>query len=274
MDRVLAGALFAKTAVEFALWDLAGKALGVPVYQLLGGRVQDGIHLHGFVHHGTTDRMVGMARQQADEGWAVLKMKIGMHPADDLARYAAVLEAVSGRARFQLDGNTGYSLSQAAPILQEMERLGGVAVFEQPVASAADMARLARMLTTPLMADESLYTPQDAFALARDGSARVLHLKLHKFGGLLKAKRIAAVAEAAGLQLSVAPYTDIELAAAAHFAAATPGAVWPAGFTPMEDTVLTEPIQAAGQRVLPPEGPGLGVEVDRARLVRLSAAAR
>jgi glucarate dehydratase len=91
---------------------------------------------------------------------------------------------------------------------------------------------------------------------------------------LLKARRIAAIAEAAGMRVSVAPYTDIELAAAAHFAAAVPNATWPAGFTPMDDSVLTEPITTSGQRVLPREAPGLGVELDRSRLTRLSTAAR
>jgi muconate cycloisomerase len=270
MDQTLPGALFAKTALEFAFWDLAGKALGVPIYRLLGGKVQEGIRLHGFVHYDSIDHMMGTARQQVEEGWTVLKMKIGMDPADDLARYRAVRDVVGDRAVFQLDGNTGYTLAQASSVLKDMERLGGVGVFEQPVKTMAEMAELARALTSPLMADESLYTPEDAFAIASQRCAKVLHLKLHKFGGLLKARRIAAVAEAAGMQVSVAPYTDVELAAAAHLAAATPNATWPAGFTPMEDSVLTEPFQTSGQWVLPREAAGLGVDLDRARLARLS----
>jgi muconate cycloisomerase len=274
MDQVLPGALFAKTALELALWDLAGKALGVPVYRLLGGRVHEGICLHGFVHHGTPAQMADRARQQLEDGWTVLKMKIGMDPAEDLTRYRVVREAVEDRARFQLDGNTGYTMAQAVPTLQEMERLGGVAVFEQPVKTNAEMAHLRTILESPLMADEALHAPTDALEIARLECAHVLHMKLHKFGGLAKARRIAAVAEAAGMQVSVAPYTDIELAAAAHFAAAVPNATWPAGFTPMEDSVLLEPYTMSGQRVLPREAPGLGVELDRPRLARLATAAR
>ncbi|MDQ7858041.1 MAG: enolase C-terminal domain-like protein [Armatimonadota bacterium] len=271
LDRGLPGALYAKSAIEFALWDLKGKALGVPVYQLLGGRAQEGLHLHGFVHHGTVDEMVAMTHQQIREGWVILKMKIGMNPAEDAARFAAVREAAGGRAAFQLDGNTGYSLGDALPALRAMERLGGVAVFEQPVRSLDGMVRLAQALETPLMADELLNTPEDAFQIARRRAAHVFHMKLHKFGGLLRAKRIAAVAEAAGIVLSVAPYTDIELAAAAHFAASTPNATWPAGFTPMHDSILSDPLEVIGQQVRPPERAGLGVEVD---LARVRAAAR
>jgi L-alanine-DL-glutamate epimerase-like enolase superfamily enzyme len=272
MDRALPEGLYAKSAVEFALWDLKGKALGVPVYQLLGGRAQEGILLHGFVHHGEIDNMVEMARAQAAEGWRVLKMKIGLDPAADLARYRAVREAVGDSAGFQVDGNTGYTLTEAIPTLKAMERLGGIAIVEQPVRSLDAMARLAAVLEVPVMADESVESPRDAFDIARTGAARVLHLKLHKFGGLLKAKRIAAVAEAADMQVSVAPYTDVELAAAAHFAASTPNAVWPAGFTPMEDSILTEPIEPSGQRVIPSDRPGLGVELDRDRLADLAVA--
>ncbi|MDR7468001.1 MAG: enolase C-terminal domain-like protein [Armatimonadota bacterium] len=272
MDRALPGALYAKSALEVALWDLKGQATGLPVYQLLGGRVQEGIRLHGFVHHGTPEAMAERARQEVARGWTMIKMKIGMEPTEDLVRYRAVREAVGDRARFQVDGNTGYTLTEAVVTLRAMERLGGVAIFEQPVRTTDAMAHLAMTLETPLMADESLETPHDALTIARTGAARVLHLKLHKFGGLLKAKRIAAIAEAAEMQVSVAPYTDVELAAAAHFAASTPNALWPTGFTPMEDSILATPLEPVGQRVRPGDAPGLGVTLDRDRLEALVVA--
>jgi L-Ala-D/L-Glu epimerase / N-acetyl-D-glutamate racemase len=270
LDRVRAGALYAKSALEHALWDLKGKALGVPVYQLLGGRAQDGIHLHGFAHYGAPDEMADGARAEATAGWTVLKMKIGVDPAGDLARYRAVREAVGDRATFQLDGNTGYTLVQAVPTLTEMVRLGGVGIVEQPVRTLDEMAELGRRLAVPLMIDESINRPEDVIEIAQRRAGHVLHMKLHKFGGLLKAHRIASVAHAAGIVLSVAPYTDVELAAAAHFAAAMPHATWPAGYTPMEDSILTEPIVPTGQRVLPPDRPGFGVEIDAERVAALA----
>jgi muconate cycloisomerase len=271
LDRVRTGALYAKSALEHALWDLKGKALGVPVYQLLGGRSQDGIHLHGFAHYGTPAQMADAARAEVEAGWTLLKMKIGVDPAGDLVRYRAVRHAIGDRARFQLDGNTGYTLAQAIPTLTEMVGLGGVGIIEQPVRTLDEMAELGRRVAAPLMIDESINRPEDAVEIARRRAGGVLHMKLHKFGGLLKAQRIAAVAQAAGLLLSVAPYTDVELAAAAHFAAAMPHATWPAGYTPMEDSILAAPILPTGQRVLPPEGPGFGIDIDRDRLAALAA---
>lgn len=270
LDRVRTGALYAKSALEHALWDLKGKALGVPVYQLLGGRAQEGIRLHGFAHYAAPAEMAETARAEVDAGWTVLKMKIGVGPAGDLARYRAVRGAVGDRATFQLDGNTGYTLAQAIPTLTEMVALGGVGIVEQPVRTLDEMAELGRRLAVPLMVDESINRPEDAVAIARRRAGHVLHMKLHKFGGLLKAQRIAAVAQAAGMLLSVAPYTDVELAAAAHFAAAMPHATWPAGYTPMDDSILTEPIVPTGQRVLPREKPGFGVDIDEQRVAALT----
>ena len=82
-----------------------------------------------------------------------------------------------------------------------------------------------------MQADEALTGPRSVYEIAMIDAAQVLHFKIHKYGGLLPAGRMAAVAEAAGLEISVAPYFDIIAAMAAHFAAATPIANWPAGFS-------------------------------------------
>ncbi len=263
MDAALPEGLFAKSALECALWDLCGKAYGVPVHQLLGGQVRDGIVLHGTVDFGAPDEMADSARRGAADGWKLMKIKIGLDPRDDLDRYRAVRAAVGDDVRFQLDGNTGYTLGQAIQTIREMERIGGVGIIEQPVRTIDEMARLVRAIESPVQADEAVHTPRDAHEIAVAGAAHVLHLKLHKLGGLLRAREIATVAAAAGMAVSVAPYTDLELAAAAHFAAATANASWGAGFTSMAASVLRTPIQPVGQRVPPPPGPGLGVEIDR-----------
>jgi muconate cycloisomerase len=246
-----------------ALWDLKGKALGVPVYQLLGGKVRDGLDLMGFVHHDTPERMARHAQETLDEhGYSVLKMKIGLDPQEDVARYRAVAEAVGDRAVIQVDGNTGYTIAQALPALFQMEQIGGLGAVEQPVERVEDMAHLARKLHTPLMADEAIYAPQDAIEIVRRNAATIALMKLSKQGGLLNTQHIAMIFQAAGFTLSIAIYYDLIAVAAAHLAAALPAVRWPSPYTYLEDTIIASDFGPDGLHLRAPHGPGLGVELD------------
>lgn len=266
MYQARRGARFAITAVEYALWDIKGKALDVPVYQLLGGRCTPGAPLHAFVEREDVGQMAERVAQLAGEGWTWFKTKIGFGVREDVAWYEALRARVEDKVRFQPDGNTGYTLGEAVQALSRMEKTGGIALFEQPVRHLDEMAALATRLTTPLQADEALVSPRSAYEVAHARAASVLHFKIQKYGGLSQAQRMAAIAESAGLEISVAPYFDIIAAASAHFAAATSIARWPAGFSDMTDTILAEPYLPDGQVLQPPEGPGLGVTVDEDKL--------
>jgi L-alanine-DL-glutamate epimerase-like enolase superfamily enzyme len=266
MYTSLRGARYPITAVEYALWDIKGKALNVPVYQLLGGKCCAGAPLHAFVERMSVEETAARIEELAAQGWTWFKTKIGFGLEEDLAWYRGVREAVGDKARFQLDGNMGYTLGEAVQALTRIERMGGLALVEQPVRYLDEMAVLAARLETPLQADEALTSPRSVYEIAAKGAAHVLHFKIHKYGGLLQAKRMAAVGEAAGLELSVAPYFDILAAAATHFAASTPNVKWPAGASDMMDTLLAEPFVPTGQVMRPPEGPGLGVELDEDKL--------
>ena len=264
---------YAITAIEMALWDLKGRALGVPVYELLGGRANRGAPLHAFADRDDPELMAESVQQGVDEGWTWFKTKIGFDVQEDVAWYAQLREMADDRARFQLDGNTGYTLGQAVESLTQLEQIGGVALFEQPVRHLDEMAVLTTRVSTPLQADESTLGPRSIYEIARAGAAHVLHYKLEKYGGLLPGQKMNAIAEAAGLEISVAPYFDIMAAGAAHLAAATPIAKWPAGFSDMTDTLLAEPYEPApGAQVLePPDKPGLGVEIDPDKLAYCAA---
>ena len=272
MFEALRSANNAITAIDFALWDIKGKALGVPVYQLLGGACMPGAVLHAFVEREDPGSMAERIDALAAEGWTWFKTKIGFGVREDLAWYGQLHDLVDEKIQFQLDGNTGYTLGDAISALTQLEGLGGVALFEQPVRYLDEMASLADRITTPLQADESTGGgPRSVYEIAKERAAHVLHFKIHRYGGLLPAKRMTAIAEAAGLEISVAPYFDIIAAAAAHFAAATPIAKWPAGFSDMTDTILAEPYEPDGQILKPPPGPGLGVAIDEGKLAHYAA---
>ncbi|MDE2853489.1 MAG: hypothetical protein OXN88_04900 [Chloroflexota bacterium] len=263
----------ARTALDFALWDIKGKALGLPVYELLGGACMPGAVCHGFVEREEPQAMAARIQEMtAADGWTWFKTKIGFTVAEDFAWYRQLRDLVGDEIRFQLDGNMGYTLGDAVQALTALERLGGVALFEQPVRYLDEMAHLATRLETPIQADESTGGgPRSVYEIAKGGAAHVLHYKIHRYGGLLPCQRMSAIAEAAGLEVSVAPYFDVIAAAAAHLAAATPIARWPAGFSDMTDSILAEPYEPDGQILKPPPGPGLGVAIDEDKLAYFAA---
>src|SRR5690606_18900378 len=106
-----------------------------------------------------------------------------------------------------------------------------------------DMARLARSLHTPVMADEAIYAPQDAVDIVRRQAASIALMKITKHGGILHVQKIGAIFEAAGLTLSIAIYYDLIAVAAAHLAAALPAVGWPSPYTYLQDTLLSEPFK-------------------------------
>ena len=149
------GAVNARTALDFAFWDIKGKALGVPVHDLLGGACMPGAVCHGFVEREEPQAMAARIDELNADGWTWYKTKIGFTVAEDVAWYSQLRALVGDETRFQLDGNTGYTLGDAVQALTQMERAGGVALFEQPVRYIDEMAHLAARLETPIQADES-----------------------------------------------------------------------------------------------------------------------
>ena len=267
MRAVLPSHWSSHAGVELALWDLKGKALGVPVYQLLGGKVRDGVSLMGFVRRSNAAQMAKeVDAVLAARAYPVIKMKIGVDPAEDVRQYRAVAEAVGDRAVIQADGNTGYTMAQAIPALAAMERAGRLGTVEQPVARTRDLAEIARRLAVPVMADEAIYAPPDAIEVVRLRAASIALMKITKHGGLLSVQKIAAIFEAAGLVLSVAIYFDVIGAAAAHIAAAIPCVRWPSPPTDLADTIVTVPLLTDRLLLRVPEGPGFGVELDPDKL--------
>jgi L-Ala-D/L-Glu epimerase len=273
MQRVLPHHEFSHSGVDMALLDVKGKILGVPIYDLLGGKVRDGLTLMGFIHHGPPEQMAETALRAVEQhGYRVLKMKIGLDPVEDVARYRAVAEALEGRALIQVDGNTGYELWQGLWALSEMEAIGGLGCIEQPVPSTRDMAILARRLKTPIMADEAIYGPPDAIDVIREEAASIALMKQGKHGGPSAVREIGAIFGAANLTLSIAIYYDLIAVASAHLAAAIPCATWPSPATDLADTFVDTSFAPDGLTLAAPTGPGLAVELDWDKIERYTVA--
>ncbi len=273
MDRAAFGNSFAKGAVEMALLDLQGQALGVPVYRLLGGKENtEGIRLKFVVGAVEPDLAAERARRMVERGWRAIKVKVGRHahPRADVDRLRAVREAIGPNTWLSVDANGGYTSEQAVWVAPRLEQLG-VTLFEQPTRRGdhVAMAEVRRRSGIPIMADESVFTPQDALDVIRHQAADVLSLYPGKHGGIRATQAIAKLAEAAGVPCTIGSNLEREVATAAmaHVTVCTaniqcerfPGDL--IGPVYYEETLSQEPLRYQADRIWVPEKPGLGVLV-------------
>jgi L-Ala-D/L-Glu epimerase len=276
VDRAVFANSFAKAALEMALLDLQGQALGVPVYRLLGGRAggetAKGIRLKFVVGAVEPEAAAQRARRMVQRGWRAIKVKVGRHPHPqaDVDRLRAVREAIGPDVWLSVDANGGYTVDQAVWVAARLEPLN-VVLFEQPTRRGdhAAMAEVRRRSGIPVMADESVFTPQDALEVVRAGAADVLSLYPGKHGGVRATQAIAKLAEAAGILCTIGSNLEREVATAAmaHVTVCTaniqcerfPGDL--IGPVYYEETLTRQPLRYEADRLWVPEGPGLGVSV-------------
>lgn len=267
---------FAKSALETALLDAHGKRLGVPVSELLGGRRRDRVPVAWTLASGDTDRDIAEAEQMLQERrHRIFKLKIGARdPKVDIAHVAAIKRAVGDRGAVRVDVNMAWSETQAAwaiPALAE----AGCELVEQPVASAAALARLMRRFPVALMADEVLQGPDTAFDIARQHGADVFAIKIEQNGGLFAAQRVAAIADAAGIELYGGTMLEaaISTVASAHLFASFAHLQWGTElFGPLliTEEILAQPLDYSDFELTVPAGPGLGIELDDPRVKRFT----
>jgi muconate cycloisomerase len=274
MDQAAFGNPFAKAAVEMALFDLQGQALGIPVYQLLGGRDREApaIRLKFVVGAVEPDLAAQRARRMVDQGWQAIKVKVGRHPEpqQDIDRLKAVREAVGPEVWLSVDANGGYTVAQAVWAARRFEKLG-IALFEQPTRRGdhVSLAAVRRRCDIPIMADESVFSPLDALDVIRHQAADVLSLYPGKHGGIRATQQIAKLAEAAGVPCTIGSNLEREVATAAmaHVTVATanlqcerfPGDL--IGPLYYERPLTAKPLDYERDRLHVPTGPGLGVRL-------------
>lgn len=271
MDRLLAGNLFTKSGLEMACWDILGKAAGLPLYRLWGGAVRASVPTKFSLSGGEPEQVAEIARWAIAQGFQAMKVKVGTEPEADVARVRAVREAIGPAVRLGVDANGGWAVRDA---IQTIRRLEEFAIFfaEQPV-SPADvtwMADVRRAVRVPLIADESVFNLPQALAVARAGAADVLSVYVGKGGGLGGARKMAAVAEAAGIVCTVGSNLELGVASAAmiHLALSTPGIdaeAFPCdiiGPFYYEAELLTESLPLDGGTARPLERLGLGITLD------------
>ena len=223
MDTFCRGNAFAKSAVEMALIDAVSRTLALPAYQLLGGKRHVSLPLAWTLASGDVRKDLEEAQLRLEQRHhRIFKMKIGARsPADDMAHVSQIARGLEGQATLTVDVNQAWDGSTARRFLPQLID-AGVTLIEQPVAKwnreALKVLSASLGSRACIMADESVCTPQDAMALARDQASQVFSLKVAKHGGLLRTLQVAAVAEAAdiGWYGGTMLETSIGSAASAH----------------------------------------------------------
>lgn len=269
----------AQAGIDLALHDLMGKSLGVPVSVLLGGRHRRRVPVSVEIPGSSPDAMAAECVRYMGFGVRAFKAKIGGNPAGDADRLHAIREAVGVDVSLRADANQGYSPKEAIKLCRLAERADvALELLEQPVAAwdLKGMAQVREAVDVLIEADEACYSPHDVVRIAEHQAADVINVKIGKAGGLLNAKKIAAVAEASGLGcvLGTSFGLGVEVAAKLHLAASTPAATGAVEFTELglHENLLAPPHQRTLGLPLEdgeldvPEGPGLGVSLVQERV--------
>ena len=214
----------AVSAFDIALFDLAAQRAGLPLCEFLGGRAVP-MPTDATIFLRPVDRVAERALELVAEGFQTLKIKLGDPARDDVERVRRVREAVGDGIDLRADANQGWDRDYALAVLEAIAPFR-VQFCEQPLPAERldDIRWLAQRSPVPLMADESLFSPEDAARLAADAVYPLFNIKLSKSAGLLRARAIAAVAHGAGIGCQVGCMNEsrLGLTAAAHLAAAAP----------------------------------------------------
>jgi muconate cycloisomerase len=276
MTRALMGNTGAHSAVEIALLDLAGRASGTRVIDLVGAVKRPKVAPMWLLGNATPDEDIAEARAKQSEGFNFFKLKIGVKAIAAEIAATHAMRAALPTTPLCADANCGLTLAAARRYL-EGTRKNGLLFVEQPLAhdDLAGLKALARRFKVPLGADEGIHSLADIEAHARAGAGGV-SLKLIKLGGLANALAAAKLCRKLGLKVNIAAKiaeSSIGTAAAVHLACAVPNIDWGVSLTNfyLAEDVVRRPLTLAGGAVALPEGPGLGVEVDEGAVARLRA---
>jgi L-alanine-DL-glutamate epimerase-like enolase superfamily enzyme len=274
--------------VEMACWDIVGKDLDRPIYELLGGWTAPDVTRRSVTpEHEDTQTIdvaycVGIlppeesrahAQKAVEEGYGVLKTKAGRDWREDVDRIVAMHEEVDGELDFRLDPNQGWSLEDAVRVGAALEDAGVYLQYmEQPIRVDAhtSLARLRQRTRQPIGPNEDTYIAHNLRELIERGALDVAVLDMTPAGGITAVRQLAGIAEDAGVPAvhHCAFDLGIRTAAIAHTVSSVPGFTLPADtvYYAWEDDVLEDRLTLENGRIEVPEGPGLGIDVDRDKL--------
>jgi L-alanine-DL-glutamate epimerase-like enolase superfamily enzyme len=266
MGRFLKFNTSVRAAFDMALYDLAGKVAGLPLYALLGGGKRQ-LQTDVTIGIGGPEKMAEQALNLKRSGVPAIKVKLGTSADEDVRRIDRIREAIGRELPLRIDANQGWDFPTAVQVLSRLEG-AGIEYCEQPIADwdYDGFRRLRERVSTPIMADESVFDHHDAFKLTAGGCCDYLNIKLAKSGGIHTALKINAVAEACGARcmLGCMMETRLGLTAAAHLVSARPNIRYADldGHLQLEEDPIIGGARWDGGTITLPDDPGIGAAVD------------
>jgi L-alanine-DL-glutamate epimerase-like enolase superfamily enzyme len=259
------------SGVEMAMWDLMGKATNQPLYKLLGGAVRKKVELAACMGIRPYDEAKAIARQYLEQGFTTMKTKAGRDAAEDLEMVRGIRDGVGDRLKLRIDPNQGYAPEVAFPLAKDLEKYN-LEYFEQPMPQSliGEAARLRKHSHTPIGLNESITTPEIVLQILQLHGADVILPDTYQCSGILGVKKVSALAEAAGVTCVFHCAHDLGLKTAAmlHVVASSPGYTLANDCTyyGLEDDIISPLHRIEKGHMTVPEGPGLGVNVDEAKI--------
>ena len=275
LDAAMYGNNAAKAAIEMAWHDALGKALNKPVYELLGGLQRNRVPTLWLIGTGSVQGDVDEARAKAAAGYVAFKIKVGVDtPAADAERSRRICAALGNGLLISADANQGFSVDGALDYVKAVADTQ-LDFLEQPVRGSDldGMAKIAAASRLPIGFDEGVHSIADIARHHERKAARGGSLKAIKLGGLKAVHAAAVLCESLGMKVNLAckvAESSIGTAAVLHLAAAIPSCAWGVSLSSqyLSDDVVRTPFSYADGHATVPTGPGLGIEVDEARVRR------
>jgi L-alanine-DL-glutamate epimerase-like enolase superfamily enzyme len=276
LDHRVEGCPAAKAALDIALHDLVGRASGLPVWALLGGRSKPALQISRVVSMKTPAEMAADAVAHVKAGFATVKLKVGdsIRPKDDVARIAAVREAIGPEIGIKVDVNQGWNTAGIAIAAIRGCQASEPVYIEQPIAAwdLEGLAEVRRQTGARIMVDEGCHGSREMQRIVALRAADLVNIKLMKCGGLWNAVKLNAIAETAGIVAQVGTMVESSIASAAGLHLAT-------ALANVQTVEMGGPLMLAADigdvgmwydrdRIAVPDLPGLGIVVDELAVER------
>lgn len=267
IDNAIAGNLYAKSAIDIALHDLICRYLEIPLCDFLGGLIRSEVPVKFNIPITNTEEVAKLSKIARENGFKTIKLKVGLNEKLDILNVETIRNTAGPDVLIGVDANGAWNPKQAVKIIKQMEKYD-LLFAEQPVPrwDIDGLAYVKRQVNTPVMADESISTPQDAIRLVKKNAADMFSVYIGKAGGINGTRKILSIAESADIQCTIGSNIELGIGNAAklHIAASSPCVTVAPDIAPWfyKQDIITPRLECVNGIIRVPEKAGLGIKVD------------